>query len=644
MKKTHKEKLKITLYKKLSSEVEIPQTPYRRRTPNNGSLYSLFQSDYFSMELLIHYFNSKTDQSILNFLVQLLYEKFSEESFFYIPQLCILYAIKKSNLNDFILDKSIDSVKFSLKVYWIVSSYVNNSNSSNRRIYDDLLQKIEMTLVNNRRATIPLAKHYKSIRNSNDSDKVKRESLVKESKLVYFDQQISFYAEIKRLCNRLAQVAKDSREEVLNEFLTYLNSLILELQEIGQHKGFILPFEYSLDRAIGDQGSLLIVNILSEECGCFTSKARVPVKITVETIQMSESYEWERLVDKEAWRKRNQDIKEGLTGKSALRVDKFFNRRSSRTGQNENSHYKKKELMVYECLDDFLSKHHSNSMTPNKKTTKVEDYSTGDTIKASNKMSISIESQKIPCAIDKIKLANSERGNDSIDMNKRAIDDIINIINKDNLHNDHIQTKNLETELSSAKYKDVQLTDPFGIAESQLKSNIGGKSIYRNFKSYCIRSFIAKSNDDLRQELLAVQLISKISSVFKSSGIPLKLHPYEILITSSNSGLIEYIPNTISIDSLKKGLPNGFSLNDFFRLHFKETFDDAQRNFTESLAAYSLVSYIMDIKDRHNGNILIDSKGHVIHIDFGFILGISPGGNLKFESAPFKLTRVMWLI
>lgn len=36
---------------------------------------------------------------------------------------------------------------------------------------------------------------------------------------------------------------------------------------------------------------------------------------------------------------------------------------------------------------------------------------------------------------------------------------------------------------------------------------------------------------------------------------------------------------------------------------------------------------------------MIDSLGHIIHIDFGFALASSPGA-VAFESAPFKLTQV----
>jgi len=65
----------------------------------------------------------------------------------------------------------------------------------------------------------------------------------------------------------------------------------------------------------------------------------------------------------------------------------------------------------------------------------------------------------------------------------------------------------------------------------------------------------------------------------------------------------------------------------------------ALKNYIASLAGYSLVCYFLQIKDRHNGNILIDKEGHLIHIDFGFLLSNSPGKGISFEKAPFKLTN-----
>ena len=183
------------------------------------------------------------------------------------------------------------------------------------------------------------------------------------------------------------------------------------------------------------------------------------------------------------------------------------------------------------------------------------------------------------------------------------------------------------------------LKNVFGKPMNIIKKEIQQNSPFKKFKTYKLINFIAKANDDLRQELLAMQLIKFFDKIFKEEKLSLHLHPYEILITSSSSGLLEFLENTSSIDGIKKKMATSSkNLFLFYKKYFKDNLEEAQINFTRSLAAYSLICYYLQIKDRHNGNILIDMHGNIIHIDFGFILGISPGG-INFEKAPFKLTK-----
>ncbi|CCE62115.1 hypothetical protein TPHA_0B04460 [Tetrapisispora phaffii CBS 4417] len=186
------------------------------------------------------------------------------------------------------------------------------------------------------------------------------------------------------------------------------------------------------------------------------------------------------------------------------------------------------------------------------------------------------------------------------------------------------------------------------------KERIRKTSEYGHLENWDLCSVIAKSGDDLRQEAFACQVIQAMAQIWTKEKVPVWVKKMKILITSANTGLVETITNAVSVHSIKKSLTKKMieentldekggiaSLNDHYLRAFGEPkgfkYRRAQDNFASSLAAYSVICYLLQIKDRHNGNIMIDNEGHVCHIDFGFMLSNSPG-SVGFESAPFKLT------
>lgn len=49
--------------------------------------------------------------------------------------------------------------------------------------------------------------------------------------------------------------------------------------------------------------------------------------------------------------------------------------------------------------------------------------------------------------------------------------------------------------------------------------------------------------------------MKRLKEIFEEANLSIYLRPYEIFITSSNSGMIEFVPDTVSLDALKKKFP-----------------------------------------------------------------------------------------
>lgn len=173
---------------------------------------------------------------------------------------------------------------------------------------------------------------------------------------------------------------------------------------------------------------------------------------------------------------------------------------------------------------------------------------------------------------------------------------------------------------------------------SSFRQQLHKTSQYTSCPGWCLSSFIVKSGNVLKHEYLAYQVLTQMKEIFLIENLPIYIRNYKIILVSDTAGFVETVTDAQSIHRLKFDSKFKTLLSYFKFLFPGERFQIAKKNFLHSLVGCSLASYILQIKDRHNGNILIDGFGHIIHVDFGFTFGKRPGWFIPLENAPFKFS------
>uniref|UniRef100_A0A8D0CQB9 Phosphatidylinositol 4,5-bisphosphate 3-kinase catalytic subunit alpha isoform n=1 Tax=Sander lucioperca TaxID=283035 RepID=A0A8D0CQB9_SANLU len=159
---------------------------------------------------------------------------------------------------------------------------------------------------------------------------------------------------------------------------------------------------------------------------------------------------------------------------------------------------------------------------------------------------------------------------------------------------------------------------------------------------------IFKNGDDLRQDMLTLQIIRIMENIWQNQGLDLRMLPYGCLSIGDCVGLIEVVRNSHTIMQIqcKGGLKgalqfNSHTLHQWLKDKNKgEMYDQAIDLFTRSCAGYCVATFILGIGDRHNSNIMVKDDGQLFHIDFGHFLDHKKKKfGYKRERVPFVLTQ-----
>jgi len=159
---------------------------------------------------------------------------------------------------------------------------------------------------------------------------------------------------------------------------------------------------------------------------------------------------------------------------------------------------------------------------------------------------------------------------------------------------------------------------------------------------------IFKSGDDLRQDMLTLQMLRLMDGLWRNAGLDLRMSCYGCISTGDGVGMIEVVLNSettahiqMQAGGASAALFKSDSIANWIRSHnpADEQYKIAVDNFIRSCAGYCVATYVLGIGDRHNDNVMLTKSGKLFHIDFGHFLGnYKKKLGFKRERAPFVFT------
>jgi len=158
-------------------------------------------------------------------------------------------------------------------------------------------------------------------------------------------------------------------------------------------------------------------------------------------------------------------------------------------------------------------------------------------------------------------------------------------------------------------------------------------------------AIIFKNGDDLRQDMLTLQVITIMDSIWHREGMDLRMMPYNCLATGNQVGMIEVVRNATTIHQIQKKAGkiaalhlDSSQLYKWIKEHNKNKVEQAIETFSSSCAGYCVATFILGIGDRHPDNIMVNEEGQIFHIDFGHFLGhYKKKFGINRERVPFVL-------